>query len=141
MKYKKFFKIKNSINNKLSDKLYFADIGLKSLKTTNLTLNQLNAAVKTLKRVIKKKNFLIIRTVPFRFLTTKPRDVRMGRGKGNPTYKIFPIKAGMVLFELKSVENNSMVLKALKSSSLRLPFDTKIILKNDKYTNTIKSFW
>ena len=141
MRYKKFFKIKNRPSNVLNDKLYSGCIGLKSLKTTNLTVNQLSAAIKSLKRIIKKKNFLIIRTTPFRFLTAKPRDVRMGRGKGNPTHKVFPIKAGMLIFELKSIALKNSTLKALRSCSLRLPFSTKIISKNDKHTNTTKSFW
>jgi len=61
----------------------------------------------------------------------------MGRGKGTPSLKVFPLKAGKILFELKNVEEN-LVIKALHSSSLRLPISTIIVKKNDKCTNSIK---
>jgi ribosomal protein L16/L10AE len=61
----------------------------------------------------------------------------MGRGKGSPSLKVFPLKAGKVIFELKNVEEN-VTLKALKASSLRLPVPTIIIKKDDKRTNSIK---
>ena len=66
MRFKKYFKIKYDGNNTLQyDSLYSGSIGLKSLGSCNLTSEQLTAAVRSLKRVIKKKNFLIIRTLPF----------------------------------------------------------------------------
>jgi large subunit ribosomal protein L16 len=70
-------------------------------------------------------------------LTRKPRDVRMGRGKGSPTVKVYPLKAGKIIFEFKNV-NETLLLRALKSSSLRLPVPTKIIKKYDKRTDCIK---
>ncbi len=71
-------------------------------------------------------------------LTRKARDVRMGRGKGSPAVKIYPLKAGKIIFEFKNV-NETLLLRALKSSSLRLPVPTKIIKKYDKRTDCIKS--
>lgn len=61
----------------------------------------------------------------------------MGRGKGNPSLKVYPLKAGKIIFEIKNV-SESITIKALHSSSLRLPILTKIIKKNDKCTNSIK---
>jgi ribosomal protein L16/L10AE len=66
MKYKKYFKIKYSNNNAIQfDSLYSGTIGLKSLANCNLTTEQILAAIKSIKRVVKKKNFLIIRAQPF----------------------------------------------------------------------------
>jgi large subunit ribosomal protein L16 len=78
--------------------------------------------------------------LPFWMLTRKPRDVRMGRGKGSPTVKVYPLKAGKIIFEFKNV-NETLLLRALKSSSLRLPVPTKIIKKYDKRTDCIKGSW
>jgi len=66
MKFKKYFKIKYKSNNVYEhDLIHFGDFGLKSLSNCNLTSEQLTAAIKSIKRVIKKKNFLIIKALPF----------------------------------------------------------------------------
>jgi large subunit ribosomal protein L16 len=141
MKFRKYFKIKYSGNNALQhDKIHFGSIALKSLEHCNLTNEQLISAIKSIKRVIKKKNFLIIKVLPFWSLTRKPRDVRMGRGKGNPTLKVFPLKAGKILFEVKGVDDD-IAIKAFKYSSIRLPVLTKIIKKYDKRTDNIEGSW
>ena len=141
MRFKKYFKIKYSGNTAIQyDSLYSGSIGLKSLGNCNLTSEQLTAAVRSLKRVIKKKNFLIIRTLPFWMLTRKPRDVRMGRGKGSPSLKIYPLRAGKIIFEIKGFSKGP-VIRALRSSALRLPVSTIIVKKHDQRTDSIKSGW
>lgn len=66
MKFKKYFKIKYKNNNIYEhDLIHFGDFGLKSLGSCNLTSEQLTASLKAIKRVIKKKNFLIIKALPF----------------------------------------------------------------------------
>jgi len=66
MKFKKYFKIKYKNNNIYTqDLIHFGDLGLKSLSNCNLTSEQLTASLKAIKRVIKKKNFLIIKALPF----------------------------------------------------------------------------
>lgn len=140
MKFKKYFKIKYNSNSTQYDTINFGLLALKSLETYNLTSEQLNSAVKSIKRVIKKKNFLIVKALPFWSITRKPRDVRMGRGKGSPALKVFPMKAGKILFEFKNVEE-SLLVKALKSSAIRLPIKTVIIKKYDKRSDSIKGGW
>jgi large subunit ribosomal protein L16 len=137
MKFKKYFKIKYSTNSTQYDKIHFGSLALRSLESCNLTLEQLNSAIKSIKRVIKKKNFLIVKALPFWSVTRKPRDVRMGRGKGSPALKIFPLRSGKILFEFKDVDE-SLLIKALKSSSIRLPIKTAIIKKHDKRSDSIK---
>lgn len=141
MRFKKYFKIKYKKNKIFQyDSVHFGSIGLKSLGNCNLTSEQLQATVKSIKRIIKKKNFLIIKALPFWMLSRKPRDVRMGRGKGNPTLKVYPLRAGKIILEIKGVSDNT-VLRALKSSALRLPIPTIVVKKYDKRTDSIKSCW
>lgn len=141
MKFRKYFKIKYKGNNILQrDNMHFGSIGLKSLENCNLTTEQINSAIKSIKRIIKRKNFLVVKALPYWSLTRKPRDVRMGRGKGNPSINVFPLKAGKIIFEVKNV-NENLAYKAFYACSLRLPVLTKIVKKYDKCTNSIKSYW
>jgi large subunit ribosomal protein L16 len=71
-------------------------------------------------------------------LSRKPRDVIMWRGKGNPTKNVYPLRAGKIILEIKGVSDN-IVLRALKSSALRLPVPTLVVKKYDKRTDSIKS--
>jgi large subunit ribosomal protein L16 len=71
-------------------------------------------------------------------LTRKPRDVRMGRGKGSPSLKVYPLKAGKIIFEIKGISKGP-VIRALQSSALRLPVSTTIVKKYDQRTDNIKS--
>lgn len=141
MKFRKYFKIKYKGNNVLQrDNIHFGSIGLKSLDNYNITTEQINSAIKSIKRIIKKKNFLIVKALPFWSLTRKPRDVRMGRGKGNPSLSVFPLKAGKIIFEVKNV-NENLACRAFYACSLRLPVLTKIVKKNDKRTDSVKGCW
>lgn len=140
MKYKKYFKLKYNNNYFYYDSIYSGSFALKAKSRVNLTANHLNSAIKNIKRIIKKKNFLIIRCNPFWSLTQKPRDVRMGRGKGSPALKIFPVKSGSILFEIKGVEER-LVNKALKYCILRLPTKCIMVKKYDKRTDSFKGCW
>jgi len=65
MKFKKYFKIKYRNNNAIQhDSIHFGTVGLKSLENCNITSEQLTAAIKSIKGLLKK-NFLIIKALPF----------------------------------------------------------------------------
>lgn len=142
LNFKKYFKKKfKKVSDKIkTDDLIWGNFGLKALECGYLTNEQILAVVKTIKRYVKKKNTLKVRIVPDFFKTLKPRDVRMGRGKGSLEFKVFNLKAGTVLFELSNIKPN-LSMKALKYSSSRLPVKTKIIIKNDKCSDYVKSCW
>lgn len=141
MKFSRYFKIKYKKTAKHLDQIYVGEIGLKCQENFNFSISQFESSLKSLKRIIKKKNFLILRSTPFWFLTRKPRDVRMGRGKGSPTLKVFPIKSGKILFEIKSIIKHRTAVRALNSCRIRLPIKTVIINKSDKCKNYTKGSW
>ena len=58
-------------------------------------------------------------------VTKKPIAVRMGKGKGNHSFWMSPIRAGQILYEVSGV-NCSIAFKALKRASFKIPFKTKI---------------
>ena len=116
------------------------EIGLKSLSHVNLEVSQMASLIKSLKRVIKKKNFLIVHALPYWSVTRKPRDVRMGRGKGTPSLKVFPVRAGKIVLEIKNTDEK-LAKRALKVSLNRFPAKVLIVKRDDKCTNSIESCW
>lgn len=136
-KFKKYFKIKRDCKkyDNISSGFIYA---LAASENCHLKVEHLNCIVRTLKRIIKKKNTINLRVFPDFFVTIKPKDVRMGRGKGNPSHKIYPLYAGKVIVELKNVPENICRL-AFNSCAIRLPINTIVLKKYDKRTDSIKS--
>ena len=72
----------------------------------------MKAIIRTFKwftKVNKVENFFFYKlyTFPAFVLTSKPKDVRMGKGKGAPSSKVCIIKKGQILFSLKITDFKS----------------------------------
>ena len=102
-KHRKTFKnipvtLKHS-NNQLS----FGSFALKSLGFARLTAKQIEAARRAITRKVKRKGKLWINVFPHIPVTSKPTEVRMGKGKGSLSYWCCPLKPGTLIFELDGV--------------------------------------
>ena len=64
----------------------FGDFGLKVIERGRLTARQIEAARRALTRHIKRGGRVWIRVFPDKPISSKPAEVRMGNGKGNPEY-------------------------------------------------------
>lgn len=104
-KFKKYHRIHNKIVSR-SSKLCFGIIGLRILKNICLTKEKLIMVLKLLKKILKtfdKRIKIKIRVFPDKNFTKKPRDIRMGRGKGMIVGSVCYIKAGCILLEFIGV--------------------------------------
>jgi large subunit ribosomal protein L16 len=68
---------------KLKTHLVYSNYALVSTQCSLLNAAQLNSAVMTIKRVLKRKGKLWVRVYPHIPVTKKPAETRMGKGKGN----------------------------------------------------------
>ena len=131
-KYKKMQKkkIKNyyiEFNNKISN-LNFGNFGIKSIEKGLINPNQIEAVRKTLSKEIKKSGKIWIKVFSTIIRTSKPAEVRMGKGKGNLDYWACPIRSGQVLFEISNIKLTT-AKKLLKKISYKLPVLTQFIKK------------
>lgn len=85
-KYKKIQKGKLSKLNFRSNKLKFGSIGLKATNSGTLSSRQIEAARQAIVRKLSRKGKLWIRVFPTIPITTKPTEVRMGKGKGTVSH-------------------------------------------------------
>jgi len=104
----------------------FGSFGLKALAGARIRSNQLEAARRAAKRYIGKTGQIWIRVFPDRPFTSKPAEVKMGKGKGAPQGYCVPIKPGRVLFEVDGVGEKT-AREALRKAGTKLPVKTKII--------------
>lgn len=126
-KYKKYRRgrIKRNLDYK-SNKLKFGTIGLQATERGFLTANQIEAGRRTITGYIKRAGKVFIRAFPDHPITSKPAEVRMGKGKGSVDYWVCKIKPGKILFEVAG-KNPVLIKEALKQVSMKLPMSTKIL--------------
>ena len=65
----------------------FGEFGLKTLERGRITARQIEAARRAITRHIKRGGRVWIRIFPDKPISSKPAEVRMGNGKGNPEYR------------------------------------------------------
>jgi large subunit ribosomal protein L16 len=68
---------------KYKNHLVYGNYGLMSNQSFLITSTQLNAAIMTIKRSLKRKGTLLTRVFPHIPVTSKPNETRMGKGKGS----------------------------------------------------------
>ncbi len=122
--------IRNTYENK-SNKLCFGDYGLQALEKGFLTVRQIEAVRRTITGRLKRKGKVWIRAFPDYARTAKPKEVRMGRGKGNVDHWVCIIKPGRILFEVKSFDSFS-VKEALNFTIRKLPMKAQVISREFK---------
>ncbi len=117
--------IRNTYENK-SNRLRFGVYGLQATEKGFLTVWQIEAVRRTITGKLKRKGKVWIRAFPDYARTAKPKEVRMGRGKGAVDRWVCVVKPGRILFEVKSRDRQA-VYDALTFSLRKLPFRTQVI--------------
>jgi large subunit ribosomal protein L16 len=127
-KHKKLQKGKSF--NKIKGKalLKQGQIGLKALVACRLTSNQLITLYGILKKKMKKKGRVFLRIFPQSPVTTKPIEVRMGKGKGNVSFWAAKISPGTIICEI-STPFLYLASKILYKISSKISVKTKIFIR------------
>ncbi len=118
-KFKKYHKIKY-VNACPDTSLKVGGLSLLINKHLTLTPKQLLVILKLLKPGLKRSARAARINLPIKvdtILTKKPKDIRMGRGKGAPSEKVFLLKAGKSLFTLYGLS----ALKAIRLCQICAP--------------------
>ncbi len=110
--------------------LAFGDFGLKALGKGFISAQQIEAARIAITRHVKRKGKIWIRIFPDKPITSKPAEVRMGKGKGSVEGWVAPVKAGRILYEMEGIEE-SVAREALRLASHKLSVPTKIVSRSD----------
>ena len=106
----------------------FGDFGLKALERGRITARQIEAARRAITRHIKRGGRVWIRIFPDKPISTKPAEVRMGNGKGNPEYWVAQIQPGRVLYEMDGVDE-SVAREAFALAAAKLPLQTTFVTR------------
>ena len=107
-------------------KLNFGSYGLKAIQPERVTARQIEAARRAITRHLRRAGRVWIRIFPDVPVSTKPAEVRMGKGKGSPEFWVARVAPGRIMFELDGIPW-ALARDAFKLASAKLPIDTKIV--------------
>ena len=110
--------------------LNFGSFGLKALQPERVTARQIEAARRAMTRHMKRQGRVWIRIFPDVPVTSKPTEVRMGKGKGSVDFWACKVKPGRVMFEIDGV-GEDIAREALRRASMKLPIKTRVVARED----------
>jgi large subunit ribosomal protein L16 len=111
--------------------LSFGEFGLQALEPCWLSGRQIEAGRITISRFLKRRGKLWIRTFPWKSVTKKPTETRMGKGKGDPDHWVDVIRPGKVLFEIEGVDE-PLAREAMRLAAHKLPIKTRFISREGR---------
>lgn len=129
-KYRKQQKGRNKGLAYKGSSIDFGSFGLKAVTRGRLTNRQIEAARIAMTRYMKREGNVWIRIFPDKPITSKPLEVRMGKGKGALDHYVAQIKPGRVLFEMDGVPMET-AQEAFRLAAQKLPVLTKFVVRPD----------
>ncbi len=111
--------------------LIYGSVGLKVIQSGHISAKQLEACRRIIIRSIRKSkgSKLWFCVFPFHSTTKKPKEVRMGKGKGSHHEWVVTIKAGKMLFELKDMSKN-LAIKTFNHVLTKLPLKSIVVIND-----------
>ncbi|MCC5989437.1 MAG: 50S ribosomal protein L16 [Pararhodobacter sp.] len=110
--------------------LNFGSFGLKAVEPERITARQIEAARRAMTRHMKRQGRVWIRIFPDVPVSSKPTEVRMGKGKGSVDFWAAKVKPGRVMFEIDGV-GEVVAREALRLAAMKLPIKTRVVARED----------
>lgn len=111
-------------------KIAFGSFAIKTTDVGFITSRQIEAARVAITRYMKREGKVWIRIFPDKPITSKPAEVRMGKGKGAPSHWVAPVKPGRIMFEIDGVPRD-VAEEALRLGAQKLPVRTRFVVRPD----------
>ncbi|SDR38700.1 50S ribosomal protein L16 [Pseudovibrio sp. Tun.PSC04-5.I4] len=125
-KFRKQHKGRIHGNAKGGTDLNFGSFGLKALEPERVTARQIEAARRAMTRYMKRAGRVWIRIFPDVPVSSKPAEVRMGKGKGAPEYWACRVKPGRIMFEMDGV-SEEIAREAMRLAASKLPIKCRFV--------------
>ena len=108
----------------------FGSFALKSMDAGRITNRQLESARIAITRYMKREGKVWCLIFPDKPITSKPAEVRMGKGKGALDHWVALVKPGRIMFEIDGVPQE-VALEALRLGAQKMPVMTKTVVRAD----------
>jgi large subunit ribosomal protein L16 len=108
----------------------FGSFALKSMDAGRITNRQLESARIAITRFMKREGKVWCLIFPDKPITSKPAEVRMGKGKGALDHWVALVKPGRIMFEIDGVPRE-VAMEALRLGAQKMPVMTSTVVRTD----------
>lgn len=109
-------------------RLVVGALGIQALESALVTPQQLETVRRTIIRRLPHRCRIWFKVFPDQIFTVKPKEVRMGRGKGDLKNYVFKVKKSRIVLEVTGY-SSVMIVPRLKLAIRKLPFLAKIVYR------------
>ncbi len=117
-------------NAQRGNRVALGTFGLKAMEPVWLTGRQIEAARVAVTRFMKREGQVWIKVFPDKPVTSKPAEVRMGKGKGALDHWVAVVHPGRIIFECDGVPMET-AKEAMRLAAQKLPIKTKFVTRTD----------
>ncbi len=110
------------------NRLNFGAYGLKAVSAERITARQIEAARRAITRHMKRAGRVWIRVFPDVPVSSKPAEVRQGKGKGSPEFWACRVRPGRIMFEVDGVPRD-VAFRAFELAAAKLPLKTRFVAR------------
>ncbi len=114
VKFRKFQRGKIKGNATRGNYVAYGDFGLQSLEPALITAKTIESGRVAANHFLRREGKIYIRVFPHRSITSKPLEVRMGKGKGEIEAWVATVKPGTVLYEIGGVSEDAAKMALLR---------------------------
>ncbi|MCL7024436.1 hypothetical protein MKW94_023275, partial [Papaver nudicaule] len=126
-KYRKHFKGTMKGIAHQGNRVSFSSYALHALDHSWITAKQIEAGRRVMTRYTRSGGKLWVRIYADKPVTQKPAEVCMGRGKGNPAFRVAVVQPCRVIYEIGGVSEN-VARKAIKIVASKMPIKTRFLI-------------
>jgi len=109
----------------------FGEFGLQALGRCHVTARQIEAGRVAASHFMGGEGRIWVRIFPWKPMSAKPAEVRMGTGKGDVEYWCAPVKPGTILYEIGGLGEEA-ARTALNRVAHKLPVPVRLVRRRHK---------
>jgi len=128
VKFRKQQRGKNRGMATRGNRVSFGDYGLQSMESSWVTAKQIEAGRVAATHFLHREGRVHIRIFPDKPVSSKPLEVRMGKGKGEVDEWVAVVKPGTVLFEIGGVDEDT-ARTALRRVAHKMPVRCRFVAR------------
>ncbi|MFA5240053.1 MAG: 50S ribosomal protein L16 [Phycisphaerae bacterium] len=126
VKYRKSQRGKMKGNASRGNFVAFGEYGLQALEGSWITAKQIEAGRVAATHFLHREGKVYLRVFPYKPVSAKPLETRMGKGKGEPAFWVGRVRPGQVCFEVGGVAEN-IAKRALSRVATKMPIKCRFI--------------
>jgi large subunit ribosomal protein L16 len=126
VKYRKSQRGKMKGNASRTNYVAFGEFGLQALEMSWISAKNIEAGRVAATHYLHREGKVYLRIFPYKPISAKPLETRMGKGKGEPAFWVARVRPGVVMFEVGGVDEE-VAKRALLRVAHKMPIKCRLV--------------